>query len=62
MVAQTEDMYTLPVALALYSIGPEHHAVRPAPRRRHVVVVPILVVFLVFQRRFIEGIATTGIK
>jgi len=27
-----------------------------------VVVVPVLVVFLIFQRRFIEGIATTGIK
>jgi len=27
-----------------------------------VVVVPVLIVFLIFQRRFIEGIATTGIK
>ena len=27
-----------------------------------VVVLPVLLVFLVFQRRFIEGIATTGIK
>jgi len=26
------------------------------------VVVPVLIVFLIFQRRFIEGIATTGIK
>jgi multiple sugar transport system permease protein len=27
-----------------------------------VVVVPIVIVFLILQRRFIEGIATTGIK
>ena len=27
-----------------------------------VVVLPLLIVFLLFQRRFIEGIATTGIK
>ena len=27
-----------------------------------VVVLPLLIVFLVFQRHFIEGIATTGIK
>jgi len=26
------------------------------------VVVPVLIVFLIFQRRFIEGIASTGIK
>lgn len=27
-----------------------------------VVVLPLLIVFLLFERRFIEGIATTGIK
>ena len=63
VVAQTEENYTLPVALALYSIGPEQHAVRPAARRaRRSSSCPVLLVFLVFQRRFIEGIATTGIK
>ena len=33
VVAQTEDKYTLPVALALYAVGPERHPVR-APARR----------------------------
>ena len=28
----------------------------------HLVVLPILLVFLFFQRYFIEGIASTGIK
>ena len=35
VVAQTEDKYTLPVALALYSTGPERHELRPAARRGH---------------------------
>ena len=35
VVAQQEKTYTLPVALALYSTGPELDPVRPAARRRH---------------------------
>lgn len=62
VVATTEDHYTLPVALALYSTGQNqmHYGLLLAGAT--VVVMPILIVFLVFQKRFIEGIATTGIK
>lgn len=62
VVATTEDHYTLPVALALYSTGQNqmHYGLLLAGAT--VVVMPILVVFLIFQKRFIEGIATTGIK
>ncbi len=63
VVAQTQDHYTLPVALALFSknqqVIPNYGLLLAGAT---VVVVPVLVVFLIFQRRFIEGIASTGIK
>ena len=62
VVAQTEDKYTLPVALALYAKGQNSTQYGLLLAGATVVVIPILVVFLVFQRRVIEGIATTGIK
>ncbi|GAB3064652.1 carbohydrate ABC transporter permease [Intrasporangium mesophilum] len=62
VVAQTEEHYTLPVALALYSTGQNSTNYGLLLAGATVVVVPILVVFLIFQRRFIEGIATTGLK
>jgi multiple sugar transport system permease protein len=62
VVAQTEENYTLPVALALYSTGQNSTQYGLLLAGATVVLIPVLVVFLIFQRRFIEGIATTGIK
>ena len=62
VVAQTQDYYTLPVALALFSTGQNVTNYGILLAGATVVVVPIVIVFLIFQRRFIEGIATTGIK
>lgn len=62
VVAQSETHYTLPVALALYSTGQNSTNYGLLLAGATVVIIPILVVFLIFQRRFIEGIATTGIK
>jgi multiple sugar transport system permease protein len=62
VVGQTEDKYTLPVALALYSTGQNSTQYGLLLAGATVVILPILVVFLVFQKRFIEGIATTGLK
>jgi multiple sugar transport system permease protein len=62
VVAQSEEKYTLPVALALYSTGQNSTNYGLLLAGATVVIIPILAVFLVFQRRFIEGIATTGIK
>lgn len=62
VVAQTEDSYTLPVALALYSKGQNATNYGLLLAGATVVVMPILLLFLAFQRKFIEGIATTGIK
>jgi multiple sugar transport system permease protein len=62
VVAQNEKSYTLPVALALYSTGQNQTQYGLLLAGATVITVPILVVFMLFQRRFIEGIATTGIK
>jgi len=62
VVAQSEDKYTLPVALALYSTGQNSTNYGLLLAGATVVIIPVLVVFLIFQKRFIEGIATTGLK
>jgi multiple sugar transport system permease protein len=61
-VATTEDKYTLPVALALYSVGQNEARYGLLLAGSVVVVLPILLVFLVLQRHFVRGIATTGLK
>jgi multiple sugar transport system permease protein len=62
VVATTEDKYTLPVALALYSVGQNRTDFGLLLAGAVVVVLPVLIVFLVLQRHFLRGIATTGLK
>ncbi|QDB79546.1 carbohydrate ABC transporter permease [Georgenia sp. 311] len=62
VVATTEDKYTLPVALALYSTGQNNTDYGLLLAGAVVVVVPVLVVFLLLQRYFVQGVAMTGIK
>ena len=61
MVASTEDMYTLPVALALFAIGQQESNVG-LQMAGAVVVLPIVILFFAMQRYVIQGIATTGLK
>jgi multiple sugar transport system permease protein len=62
VIASSEDKYTLPVALALFAIGQNSTRYGLLLAGSVVVVVPVLVVFLVLQRRIMEGVAMTGIK
>jgi multiple sugar transport system permease protein len=62
VIAQTEDKYTLPVALALYSTGQNAQNYGLLMAGAVVVVVPVLVIFLAFQRHVTRGIAITGLK
>jgi multiple sugar transport system permease protein len=62
VVATTEDKYTLPVALALYSVGQNRTDFGLLLAGAVVVVLPVLIVFLILQRHFLRGIATTGLK
>jgi multiple sugar transport system permease protein len=62
VVASTEDMYTLPVAVALFSIGQQETNVALQMAGAVVVVLPVVVLFFAMQRFITQGIATTGIK
>ena len=55
-------MYTLPVALALFSIGQQESDLALLLAGSAVVVLPILLLFFAMQRYVIQGIATSGIK
>lgn len=62
VVASSEDQYTLPVALALFSIGQQESNVALQMAGSTVVVVPIIVLLFAMQRYIIRGVATTGMK
>jgi multiple sugar transport system permease protein len=62
VIAQTDDMYTLPVALALFAVGANGTNYGLLLAGAVTVVLPIVIVFLFLQRYFIQGIASTGIK
>lgn len=62
VVATTEDKYTLPVALALYSVGQNQTRYGLLLAGSVTIILPILVIFAVLQRHFVRGIATTGLK
>lgn len=62
VVATSEEKYTLPVALALYSVGQNASQYGLMMAGAVIVVIPVLLVFVVLQRYFVQGIALTGIK
>ncbi|MEV4862962.1 carbohydrate ABC transporter permease [Streptomyces ossamyceticus] len=62
VVAQNESQYTLPVGLALASSGQSFTRFGILLAGAVVVLLPVMAVFLVFQRQFVAGIATTGLK
>ena len=61
VVINSQDMYTLPIGLATFTsqYWTDYAAVNAGAL---VSVIPVLVVFLLLQRYFIEGIALTGMK
>ncbi|HEU5472290.1 MAG TPA: carbohydrate ABC transporter permease [Actinophytocola sp.] len=62
VIAQTEDKYTMPVALALYSVGQNSTRFGLLMAGAVVVVLPVLLIFVALQRYFVQGIAMTGFK
>jgi multiple sugar transport system permease protein len=62
VVATTEDMYTLPVAIALFATGQQETNIALLMAGSVVVILPVLIVFILLQRYFTQGIAMTGIK
>jgi multiple sugar transport system permease protein len=62
VVAQSEEKYTLPVALAIYAIGENKSDYGLLMAGSVAIIVPVLLVFLALQKHFVRGIAMTGIK
>jgi multiple sugar transport system permease protein len=62
VMAQEPEMYTLPVALATFATGQYQADHGMLMAGSVILVVPVLIVFVLFQRWITEGIATTGLK
>jgi multiple sugar transport system permease protein len=62
VAAQSEDKYTLPVALSLFSTGQQATDYGLLLAGAVLVIAPIVALFIALQRFFIQGVASTGIK
>ncbi|MDQ0801411.1 carbohydrate ABC transporter permease [Arthrobacter sp. SLBN-112] len=62
VAAQSEEKYTLPVALSLYSTGQNATDYGLLLAGAVLVIAPIVALFIALQRFFIQGVASTGIK
>lgn len=62
VAAQSEDKYTLPVALALYTTGQDATDYGLLLAGSVLVVGPIVLLFICLQRFFTQSIAATGVK
>ena len=62
IMATEPQMYTLPVALATFATGQYQADHGMLMAGSVLLVVPVLIVFILFQRFITEGIATTGLK
>jgi multiple sugar transport system permease protein len=62
VMAQEPQIYTLPVALATFATGQYQADHGMLMAGSVVLVLPVLIVFILFQRWITEGIATTGLK
>ncbi|QIG43379.1 carbohydrate ABC transporter permease [Nocardioides anomalus] len=61
LVASSPDMYTLPLGLAQFA-GRFLNRTDLQMAAATMTVLPLLIAFLFMQKRFIEGLATTGMK
>ena len=61
IVTRSEEMRTLPVGIAFFSTesGSAFHLIMAAAA---LATIPVLLVFLIFQRQIIKGIVLTGLK
>ncbi|MBT2522002.1 carbohydrate ABC transporter permease [Arthrobacter sp. ISL-28] len=62
VAAQSQDKYTLPVALSLFSTGQDATNYGLLLAGSVLVITPIILLFIMLQRYFIQSVAATGIK
>jgi multiple sugar transport system permease protein len=61
VITNTPSRYTLPLALALLT-GGQAHKPQVTMAGATIAVLPVIIIFLAFQKRILEGIVLTGIK
>lgn len=61
VVLNSSDKYTLPIGLTVFNseYGNDYGATMAAAS---IAVVPVMIVFFIFQRNIVEGVALTGLK
>jgi multiple sugar transport system permease protein len=61
IIVQSQEMRTLPIGIALFSgeAGTQWHLIMTASS---LAVIPVLIVFAIFQKQIIEGVVLTGTK
>lgn len=63
IVVSTESMRTLPVGISLYATGDSGGIQwNTIMGMSTLAVIPMIIVFLIFQKQIVEGIALTGVK
>jgi multiple sugar transport system permease protein len=63
IVISTDKMRTLPIGISMYATGDAGGIQWNVIMAMSVLaVIPMIIVFLIFQRRIVEGIALTGVK
>ncbi len=62
IVIESEKMRTLPVGISLFAAGDNGSQWTLIMAASSLAVIPILIVFAIFQRKIIEGISLTGMK
>ncbi|MFN2589994.1 MAG: carbohydrate ABC transporter permease, partial [Actinomycetota bacterium] len=61
IIISNPDLYTLPLGLALFQVG--NRTVWNLVMAGSVLAtIPIIIVFLIFQRQFVRGISLSGLK
>lgn len=61
IVSETREMYTLPVGISLFSgeVGAQWNLITAGSA---VAVIPMMIVFIIFQRQILEGVVRSGLK
>ena len=62
IVLSTESLYTPPLAIANFRTGEVGYDYGPLMATATIVITPLVLAFLLAQKRFIEGIAFSGMK
>jgi multiple sugar transport system permease protein len=63
MVIRSEDWMTMPQMVALFSVGGGAQAkLGPQLAAAVLLAVPIILVYIAFQRHFVASLASTGVK